>query len=46
MSNLEIVCKMRNWQEVADYLNSVKSRALAERAKCAYGRLNCWLNAV
>ena len=45
MSNLEIVCKMRNWQEVADYLNSVKGRALAERAKCAYGRLNWWLNA-
>lgn len=43
--NLEIVQKIRNWQDIANYLFSVKHRATPENARCAKGRLNWWLNA-
>jgi len=43
--NLEIIEKIENWQEIANYLITVKHRCTPENAKCARGRLNWWLNA-
>lgn len=39
-----IIQRVSNWKEIREYLHLIEDQATPEKAYCAAGRLNMWLN--